>query len=170
MCKQFWQINHDCTMYETAFYMRDYKGETIKLLPFYMTYFLFTEVQSYNIWRKYILNIPQIYPKITPDIPNYLHISDPNLLKYEFYHISNFITRFPWHFEINLYWLLLEDSFLQLTKKMHISEYVCKTCLKELGSLLKCWETFENFIAACNSSKNARLPRFFLQRFLTTAF
>ena len=31
-------------MYETAFYMRDYKGETIKLLPFYMTDFLFTEL------------------------------------------------------------------------------------------------------------------------------
>ena len=27
-----------------AFYMRDYKGETIKLLPFYMTDFLFTKL------------------------------------------------------------------------------------------------------------------------------
>ena len=27
-----------------AFYMRDYKGETIKLLPFYMTDFLFAEL------------------------------------------------------------------------------------------------------------------------------
>ena len=27
-----------------AFYMRDYKGETIKLLPFYMTDFLLTEL------------------------------------------------------------------------------------------------------------------------------
>ena len=27
-----------------AFYMRDYKGQTIKLLPFYMTDFLFTEL------------------------------------------------------------------------------------------------------------------------------
>ena len=27
-----------------AFYMRDYKGETIKLLPFYMKYFLLTEL------------------------------------------------------------------------------------------------------------------------------
>ena len=27
-----------------AFYMRDYKGETIKFLPFYMTDFLFTEL------------------------------------------------------------------------------------------------------------------------------
>ena len=29
---------------ETTFYIRDYKGETIKLLPFYMTDFLFTEL------------------------------------------------------------------------------------------------------------------------------
>ena len=36
---------------------------------------------------------------------------------------------------------------------MHISEYVCKTCLKELGVMLKCRETFKKFLAACNSSK-----------------
>ena len=29
---------------ETAFYIRDYKGETIKLLPFCMTDFSFTEL------------------------------------------------------------------------------------------------------------------------------
>ena len=29
---------------EYAFHMRDYKGETIKLLPFYMTDFLFTKL------------------------------------------------------------------------------------------------------------------------------
>ena len=32
-----------------AFYMREYKVETIKLLPFYMTHFLFTEQLSHNI-------------------------------------------------------------------------------------------------------------------------
>ena len=32
-----------------AFYMRGYKGETIKLLQFYMTDFLFTELKSHNI-------------------------------------------------------------------------------------------------------------------------
>ena len=32
-----------------AFCMRDYKGETRKLLPFYMTDLLFTELQSRNI-------------------------------------------------------------------------------------------------------------------------
>ena len=57
---------------------------------------------------------------------------------------SNFITRFPWYFKISLHWLLLEDNFLA-HKKMHISEYACKT----LGILLKCRETFEKFLAAC---------------------
>ena len=100
------------------------------------------------------------------NIPNYLHISDPNLPQYEVHNIViNFITRFPWHFEINLCWLLLEDSFFAAHKKMHISEYVCKTCLKELGILLKCRETFEKFLAACNSSKNTGLPQFFFKGF-----
>ena len=35
---------HLKTRAETAFYMIDSKGETIKLLPFYMTDFLFTEL------------------------------------------------------------------------------------------------------------------------------
>ena len=59
-----------------AFYMRDYKGETIKLLPFYMTDFLFTELQSHNIWRK----LKNRMKNDIPNIPNYLLISDPNLL------------------------------------------------------------------------------------------
>ena len=36
---------------------------------------------------------------------------------------------------------------------MHVSEYVCKTCLKELGVLLKCRETFEDFLQPVTSSK-----------------
>ena len=44
---------------------------------------------------------------------------------------------------------------------MHISEYVCITCLKELGVLLKCMEIFERFLAACNCSKNAGVTQFF---------
>ena len=44
------------------------------------------------------------------------------------------------------------------TQKMHISEYVCQTCLKELEIFLKCKESFEKFLAACNSSKNTGLP------------
>ena len=46
---------------------------------------------------------------------------------------------------------------------MHISEHVCKNCLQELGILLKCRETFEKFLAACNSSKKAGLPQFFFK-------
>ena len=101
-----------------------------------------------------------------PNISNYVHISDPNLLSYELHHIViNFITRFPWHFEINLCQLLLEDFFCSTQKKMHISETVCKICLKELGILLKCRETFQKFLAACNSSKNTALPQIFLTGF-----
>ena len=55
--------------------------------------------------------------------------------------------------------------FLQHTKKMHISEYVCKTCLKNLGILLRCREAFEKFLAACNSSKNNGLPQYFFKGF-----
>ena len=56
--------------------MRDYKGETIKLLPFYMTDFLFTELRSHNIRRKLKNNMETDIP----NIPSHLHISDPNLL------------------------------------------------------------------------------------------
>ena len=55
-------------------------------------------------------------------------------------------------------------------QKMHIFEYVCKTCLKELGIWLKCKGAFEKFLAVCNSSKNTGLPQFVFQRFLTTVF
>ena len=51
------------------------------------------------------------------------------------------------------------------TQKIHISEYVCKTCLKELRISLKCSETFEKFLVACNSSKNTGLSQFFFKRF-----
>ena len=46
------------------------------------------------------------------------------------------------------------------TRKMHISEYACKTCLKGLGILLKCRETFERCLTECNSSKNTGLSQF----------
>ena len=48
---------------------------------------------------------------------------------------------------------------------MHISEYVCKNCLKELEILLKYRETFETFVPATSSSKNTGLPQFFLKVF-----
>ena len=56
-------------------------------------------------------------------------------------------------------------TFFCSTQKMHISEYLCKTCLKELGILLKCRETFEKFLSACNYSKNTGLPQFFFKGF-----
>ena len=108
----------------------------------------------------------------------------------QIYYKMNFITSssiLPHDFDINLRWQLLEDFlykkciFLNIsvklvlegffcgTQKMHFSEYICKTCLKELGILLKCRETFEKFIAAWNSSKNTGLPQFF-QMFLATVF
>ena len=67
-----------------AFYMRHYKGET-KLLPSYMTDFLFAELRGHNIWRKlkYCMNIDICIP----NIPSHLHISDPNLWQYNFHHI-----------------------------------------------------------------------------------
>ena len=98
----------------------------------------------------------------------------------QIYYKMNFITSssiLPHNFDINLRWQLLEDFlykkciFLNIsvklvlegffcgTQKMHFSEYICKTCLKELGILVKCRETFEKFIAAWNSSKNTGLPK-----------
>ena len=61
-------------------------------------------------------------------------------------------------------------AFFVALKKMHISEYVCKTCLKELGIFLKCMKIYEKFPAGCNSSKNTGLPQFFFHTFLTTVF
>ena len=124
-----------------------------KETPFYMADFLFTELQSHNIWRK----LKNRTKNDIPNIPNYLHISDPNLLYITW--ISSNRHQFPWHFEITSCRLLLEDFFV--AQNMHISEYVCKTCLKELRILLKYRETFQKFLAACNSSKNTVLPKKF---------
>ena len=64
-----------------------------------------------------------------PNIPSHLHISDSNLLQYEFHHIAiKFYHKISWYFKINLRRLLLEDNFFS-TQKMHISEYAWKTCL-----------------------------------------
>ena len=62
------------------------------------------------------------------------------------------------------------ELFFLAHKKMHVSEYVCKTCLKELGILLKGRETFEKFLAACNSSNNTGLPQFFFTSFYQLYF
>ena len=42
--KKLIALPHSQKRAETAFYMRDYKRETIKLLPFYMREFLFNEL------------------------------------------------------------------------------------------------------------------------------
>ena len=42
--QKFFSPNHFKKRAETAFYMGDYKGETIKFLPLYMTDFLFTKL------------------------------------------------------------------------------------------------------------------------------
>ena len=121
-----------------AFYMRDYKGETIKLLLFCMTDFWFTEQ----------------YPKL----PSYFWAKFAIIRSY--HNVVNCIARFSWPFEISLWQPLLEDFFCS-TQKMHIFKYVCKICLKELRILLKCRETFEKFLPTCNSSKNNGRPHFF---------
>ena len=64
------------------------------------------------------------------NIRSHLHISDSNLLKYEFHHI---VIKF--YHKISL---VLSDQSSPTasagqffsTQKMHISEYACKTCLK----------------------------------------
>ena len=63
---------------------------------------------------------------------------------------------------VNYFW---RTFFVAHKKKMHISETVCKICLKELGILLTCRENFQKFLAACNSSKNTGLPQIFLTGF-----
>ena len=130
-----------------------------KEAPFYMTDVLFAELQSHNIWRK----LKNHLKNDIPNIPNYLHISDSNLPWIPSH-------RHQFHHKISL--ALWDQSLPTVsgglfcgTQKMHISEYVRKTCLKELGILLKCRETFEKFLAACSSSKNTGLPRFFFKAF-----
>ena len=59
---------------------------------------------------------------------------------------------------VDCFW---KTFFFVAHKKIHISEYVWKTCLKELEIFLKCWETFEKFLATYKSSKNTGLPQFF---------
>ena len=60
----------------------------------------------------------------------------------KFHHIViNFITRFHWHFEMNFCWPILEDFFCS-TQKIHISEYVCKTCLNPTCGLKHFHVTF----------------------------
>ena len=89
----------------------------------------------------------------------------------QIYYNMNFITLssiLPQDFPSTLR-LVFADCFWRTffcgTQKMHICEYICKTCLKELGILLKCRQIFEKFIAAWIYSKNTGLPQFFFKDF-----
>ena len=124
-----------CILFERL--QRSGKGDTI----LYDRFLIYRTVKLHHL-KKLKKHMKMIYL-----ISQITFIFLTQIKKYEFHHIViNFITRYPWHFEINLCRLLLED-FLCSTKKMHISEYVCKTCLKKLRILLKCRETFEKFLA-----------------------
>ena len=68
-----------------VYFMREYKVETIKLLPFLMTDFLFTELQRHNIWRKLKNHMKNDMPNNI--FPSYLNISDPNLTWYQIHRI-----------------------------------------------------------------------------------
>ena len=104
----------------------------------------------------------KIYPKYTPNISqnNTWYPKLPSYFWPKFTiiwilsHRHQFYQKVSLELEINLRWLLLEDLFCS-TQKMHISEYVFKTCLKELGTFFKCRETFEI----------TDLPQFFFKGF-----
>ena len=98
-----------------AFYVRDYKWETIKLLPFYMKDFLFTELKSHSIWWK----LKDRMKNDIPNIPSHLHISDPNFLQYEFHHIV----------------IKLSQDFHGTLRSFRSYDYV-------LADLHKCWHNF----------------------------
>ena len=77
---------------------------------------------------------------------------------------SNFVSNFPGPLRsifINCFW----KTIFWRAEKIRVTEYVCKTCLKELGILLKFRGTFEKLLAACNSSQNAGIPQFYFKVF-----
>ena len=123
--------------------------------------------RHHSIWQiSYLQNskaiafeeIKKSYENDIPNIPNYLHISDPNKKIW----ISSHRHQFHHKISLALWDQSLPTTFGGLfcsTEKMHISEYVCKTCLKKLRILLKCRETFEKFLATWSSSKNTGLPK-----------
>ena len=73
---------------------------------------------------------------------------------YKMSFVKDSFERFRQHFMYNSRWLFLELYILNHTTKMHIFEYVCKTCLEELAiNTEKHWKN----IAASNISKNSAL-------------
>ena len=148
-----------------VFYMRDYKGETITLLAFYMTLYFISILPFYLqnckvitfeqnlkiIWKMTYLISPYFWPKFTIIwISSHHHQTSsqdsPGTLRSMF---------------ANCFWGTIFCS----KQNMNNPEYVWKSCLKESRILLKCRESFERLPAACNSSKNNGLPQFFLKVF-----
>ena len=115
----------------------------------------------------------KLYPKYTPNISQnntqYPKLPSHFWLKFNIIWIPS--HRHQFHQKISP---VLWDQFFPTAcggrfsaahKKMHFSEYVCKTCPKESRMFLKCREIFEKFIVACNSFKNTGLPKCFFKSF-----
>ena len=108
----------------------------------------------------------KIYPKYTPNISQITFIIQTQIYSNMNFIISSSISSQGFRGTLrsifaDYFWRTLFAAH----KEMHISGYVCKICLRELEILLKCRETFEKFLAACNSSKNTGLPQFFFKGF-----
>ena len=56
-----------------AFYMKDYKGETRKVLPFYMTDFLFTERKVIIFEEKFVRKMIYLISKISFIFPTQIY-------------------------------------------------------------------------------------------------
>ena len=123
--------------------MKDYIGETIKKLPFYMTF------------TKLVFDLKNHRKNDTPNATSHIHIFDSNLLWNKFHHIIiACYQKFPKHFENNFHRLSqLSRTIYCTTQEIHVSEYVCKTCLKELGIFFKHKKTFEKFLQAASFLK-----------------
>ena len=141
--------------------MRDYKGKTKKLLPFYMTDFLFTELQSHSIWRKSKYHMKNYIP----DIPSRLYISDSNLLHYEFHHIvikcyDNVMKWNLWNVKkkhltwLKLYLIIISDLEINVNKQK--KKNICH-------SVPKAFHLFSEIL--CSISSNHFLPFNFMCTF-----
>ena len=139
-----------------AFSMRDYKGETIS---YYHSIWQISYLQNYKViafeenkkivWKMiYLSQITFIF--LTQICYNMDFITSSSMSSQD----SPGTLR-------SIFVNCFLRTFFCSTQKTHIFEYIRKTCLKEFGILLKCRETFEKFLAACNSSKNTGLLQFF---------
>ena len=80
---------------------------------------------------------------------------------------SNFITRFPWYFKINLHWLLLEDNFLAHKKCIFLNMPAklvlrIRNFVKMQGNLWKISCSLPTFLkywsSTIFSNKNQKVP------------